>query len=283
MATLNEEIYWNDWLELIKTLKKKKEVIPVDAQFDSSWLIIPGYNGIKINIIKSLMNLERLGKWDETQIVYEEVEPYVTISNFNPAPIYYGNPNKPIVSFMVNVAWGNEYLIDLLRILKENEVKATFFLDGTWTYKYPLLAKKIKEDGHEIGNHAYSHPDMREITLENIKWELRQTNEIIQKELGLKPRLFTPPSGEFDERVVYWAAQEDMNTVLSTIDTQDWKKPNPKDIEEKIKINLRSGAIILMHPTESSLLALSGMLKIIRERGYKLGTVSQLLSTKRVY
>lgn len=110
---------------------------------------------------KSLLNLEKLGKWDETQIVYEEVKPYVTISDFNPAVIYYGNPNKPMVSLMIKVSWENEYLVELLRILNENEVKVTFFLEGSWTYKYPLLAKKIKEDGHEIGSHAYSHPDMR--------------------------------------------------------------------------------------------------------------------------
>lgn len=120
------------------------------------------------------------------------------------------------------------------------------------------------------------------MALENIKWELRKTNEIIHKELGLVPSLFTHPSGAFDERVVYWAGQEGIYTVLGTIDTQDWKKPNPKDIEEKIRINLKNGTLILMHPTELSLIALSGMIKIIRERGYKLGKVSQLLSTKRV-
>lgn len=282
METLNGEVYWKDWIENIENLKNKREAMPIDAQVDSSWLIVPGYNGIKINVIKSLLNLEKLGTWDETQIVYEEVEPYITISDLNPAPIYFGNPNKPMVSFMINVAWGNEYLIELLKILNQNEVKGTFFLDGSWTYKYPLLAKKIKDDGHEIGSHAYSHPDMRGMTLENIKWELRETNKIIQKELGSAPSLFTPPSGEFDERVVYWAIQEGMYTVLSTIDTLDWKKPNPKDIIEKIQIKLRNGALILIHPTESSLSTLPNLVKIIRERGYKLGTVSQLLSSKRV-
>lgn len=282
MEALNREVYWKDWLENIDNLKNKKEAIPINAQLDTSWIVIPGYNGIKIDVIKSLINLEKLGKWDERQIVYEEVEPYVTISDFNPAPIYFGNSNKPMVSFMVNVAWGNEYLSKMLKILYENEVKATFCLDGSWTYKYPLLAQKIKEDGHEIGSHAYSHPDMRGMALENIKWELRETNETIKKELGLTPKLFTPPSGEFDERVVYLAAQEGMYTVLCTIDTMDWNKPDPKEIKERVKKNIRNGALILMHPTESSIEVLTDIIKIVRERGYKLGTVGQLLSTKRV-
>ncbi|HEX9063179.1 MAG TPA: polysaccharide deacetylase family protein, partial [Clostridia bacterium] len=248
----------------------------------SSGLIIPGYNGIKINVIKSLLKLEKLGKWDETQIVYEEIKPYLTISDFKPEPIHFGNPNKPMVSLIFKVAWGNEYLIDLLRILYQSKVKATFFLNGSWTYKFPQLAKKIKDYGHEIGSHSYSHPDMRGMTIENIKWELKETNRIIQKELGLLPKLFTPPSEEYDERVVYCAAQEGMYTILSTIDTEDWKNPNPKDIEEKIRIKLRNGAFILCHPTETSLIALPSIIKVMRGNGYKIRTVSKLISTKRL-
>ncbi len=222
-----------------------------------------------INIGKYFRNLDEFKKWKESQLALEDSLP---------SPIYCGDPNKKMISFMINVAWGNEYLVELMKDLKENKVKATFFLDGTWIYKYPVLGKMIIDDGHDIGNHGFSHPDMRGMTMEGIRWQLKKTNETIENELGVKPKLFTPPSGEFDERVVYLAAQEEMITVLSTIDTLDWQKPDPKDIIEKIKLNLRNGAIILSHPTESSLLALPAIIKIAREKNYTISTVTDLLS-----
>lgn len=282
MKNNNEEMYWVGWMKLIDDWKKDHEILPIDTQIHDDWLMVPGYNGIKVNVEKSLCNLEKLKGWDENSIVLEEIEPHVKISNLKPSIICCGNPNKPMISFMINVAWGNEYLIELLRILKKSKVKATFFLDGTWIYRFPMLGQKIINDGHEIGNHAYSHPDMRGMNMEDIRLELKKTNEIIQKELGVRPTLFTPPSGEFDERVVYLSCQESMYTILSTIDTLDWQKPNPKDIIEKIKLKVKKGAIILMHPTESSMLALPEILKAIMEKQLKIGTVSELLSTERI-
>jgi len=65
-----------------------------------------------------------------------------------------------MVSFLINVAWGNEYLPDILATLKKQNVKASFFLEGRWVQKNPELAKMIVEAGHEVGNHSYTHPDM---------------------------------------------------------------------------------------------------------------------------
>lgn len=195
-----------------------------------------------------------------------------------PSPIYCGDSSQKMASIMINVAWGNEYLLELLKILHKNDVKSTFFLDGSWTHKYPLLAKNILSDGHEVGSHAYSHPDMRGLTLERIKWQLQKTNEIIQTTLEVKPQFFTPPSGEFDERVVDLAAKEGMLTVLSTIDTLDWQNPEVKDLVAKIQSNLKNGSIILIHPTKSSVAALPEMIKVIKENNYTLGTLTDLLA-----
>lgn len=224
---------------------------------------------MNINTEKYFKNLDNLEEWKES---------HLNLNESIPSPIYCGYSNKKMISIMINVAWGNEYLVELLKVLNENKVKATFFLDGSWVHKYPLLGKRILDDGHEIGNHAYSHPDMRGLTMERIEWQLKKTNEAITKELGVKPKFFTPPSGEFDERVVYLAAKEKMITVLSTIDTLDWQKPKPKDIVEKIKLNLKNGALILIHPTESSLLSLPEIINMAREENYEISTVSDLLS-----
>lgn len=185
-----------------------------------------------------------------------------------------------MIAFMVNVAWGNQYLFEFLGILRKYEVKSTFFLDGLWVELYPELARKIRDGGHEIGNHAYSHPDMRGMTEDHILWELCSTNAVIRKELGVIPRLFTPPAGEYDERVVKLAFAEGMKAVLWSIDTTDWIHPTPKEIINKVNLKLQNGSIILMHPTDSILNTLPGIIELIKNRGYEIRTITELLSRK---
>jgi probable sporulation protein (polysaccharide deacetylase family) len=195
-------------------------------------------------------------------------------------PIYQGNPNKPIISFMVNVAWGNEYLPQLLTLLKNYNITLTFFLQGTWVAKFPKEFRRIKEAGHEIGNHAYTHPDMRTLSEEQIHLEISKTNQIIEKEIGIKPQFFTPPYGYFDQRVINLAAKENMHTILWSLDTLDWKLTDPKEIASRIVPNLKGGSIILMHPTESSIKALPIMLDEAHEKLFKVGTITEVLSAK---
>ena len=278
---MNLENQYPSFCNRIIEMKKKFDSEPLDANCISGEMIIPAYNGLKINLERSLNNLIKARKWDESLLVYEEVTPKVLISSLPPAPIFFGNSNKPMVSIMVNVAWRNENIPILLDIMEEAQCKSTFFLQGAWTHKFSELARKIKNAGHEIGSHAYSHPDMRGQTLEYIEWELQKTNQVISKELGVRPKLFTPPSGEFDERVIRTAADEGMYTVLSSIDTQDWKLPPPEEMVHQVKTNIKKGGIILIHPTESSVKALSEIRKKIKDKGLKIVTVSDLLSPQR--
>ncbi|WP_047155152.1 polysaccharide deacetylase family protein, partial [Aneurinibacillus tyrosinisolvens] len=203
------------------------------------------------------------------------------MSSANPSPIYQGSPDKPVISFMVNVAWGNEYLPQLLEILHSRGIKLTFFLQGSWVARFPELARKISAAGHEIGNHAYTHPDMRSLSADEIYLELRKTNEVIGKELGLKPKFFTPPYGYYDGRVIDLAARESMLTILWTLDTLDWKMTDSGEIFRRIIPHLRNGSLILMHPTESSMKALPAMLDAAREKSYEIGTVSEVLSVDK--
>lgn len=86
-----------------------------------------------------------------------------------------------MVAFLINVAWGNEYLERMLPVLQKHNVEATFFLEGNWVKNNEQLAKKIAEKGHEIGNHSYNHPDMSKLTTGRISEQLDKTNEQIEK------------------------------------------------------------------------------------------------------
>ncbi|RKD24279.1 hypothetical protein BEP19_07705 [Ammoniphilus oxalaticus] len=272
-----------EWIEKLEELKSKHDLKPIDARIDPVWKAIPGYDGLKLDIEASIENLGKRGKWDDEAVVFEEVKPTVVLSDLKPSPIYRGNAEKPIISFMINVAWGNEHLPSILETLDRYKVKSTFFLDGSWVNKYPDEARKIKEAGHEIGSHAYSHPKMADISLNRIRLEITKTNEVLQKELGVKPTLFAPPSGSFDDRTVQMAAQEGMYTILWTLDTIDWRKPAPSVILDRINPQLANGSLILMHPTKESAIALPKMIEAAKAKKLKVGTVSELLSSKRIY
>lgn len=192
-------------------------------------------------------------------------------------PIYHGNETIGKISFMVNVAWGNEYLKDLLNLLKERNISLTFFLEGRWVEQHPEYALMIKDSNQEIGNHAYSHKDMRTLTVEEIHTEITKTNEIINEVLGVKPKYFTPPYGYSDTRVLETAACLEMVTVLWSLDTLDWKIKNPNEIIDLIVPNLKNGSIILMHPTESSLKALPYIIEKTLEKNYTVVNISEML------
>ena len=93
----------------------------------------------------------------------------------------------------VDAAWGADDTDELLRILSENDVKATFFLCGYWVEKYPEEVKKIAADGHDLGNHSATHPHMSQISAEQISQELQSCHQSVKELTGLEMELFRPP------------------------------------------------------------------------------------------
>jgi probable sporulation protein (polysaccharide deacetylase family) len=214
--------------------------------------------------------------------VYKEVKPKVNLEDLGPYPIYKGNPRKPMVSLMINVAWGNEFIPAMLKVLNKENVHATFFFDGSWLLQHLDMAKLIGEAGHELSNHAYSHKNMSQLSREKATNEIVKTQQLLETKLGVKNTLFAPPSGDFNEETVRIAHELHLNMILWTIDTVDWTKPKPEWIINRVKKNLEPGAMILMHPTKASSLALEAIIQEVKRRGFVLGTVSDLLSTDRV-
>ncbi|OXM16032.1 polysaccharide deacetylase family protein [Paenibacillus herberti] len=268
-------------LEEIRKEAERRYEPPVDAAVDRWYRAIPGYYGRQVDVeatYKGSLNLPR----EEVRYVYKPVKPEKTLLDYPLEPIYKGNPAKRAASLMINVAWGNEYLEAMLATLKRNEVKATFFLDGSWLKKYPEEARKIRDAGHEIGNHAYTHPDMKKLGVEQQRSQIVRTNRLIEETLGIKSIWFAPPSGSFNALTVKTAREEGMSTVLWTLDTVDWMKPDPGSVITKIARGLQPGSLVLMHPTASSRDALQGMINAAKRKGLQLGTVSQTLSEERL-
>lgn len=282
MTTLSKEVIKED--SLYKEIEQKSKdyyEAPVDAYIDRVWKKTPGRNGLEVNIEKSYEKMKEKGEFDEALLVYNQIPPKVKLNDLEPSPIYRGNPEKQMVSFLINVSWGTEHIPTILKTLNENKVKATFFIEGKWARDNSELVKMIDEQGHIIGNHAYNHPDMAKISTQQIVEQISQTNEIITAITGKRPKWFAPPSGSFNEQVVLSANNLEMETILWTVDTIDWKNPTVNVMIDRVNKKIHPGATVLMHPTPVIASGLDDLIKMIKEKGYRIGTIEKLMNEER--
>ncbi|OAB41385.1 polysaccharide deacetylase family protein [Paenibacillus glacialis] len=266
----------------IKAKALSMRIEPVDAKVDRVWKAIPGYNGLEVDVDETYRQAKATGSTTSITYKYRQLIPKVGLSDLEVQPIYRGNPAKPMVSLMINVAWGNEFIVPMLNTLDQEKVKATFFFDGRWLKNNVEVAKEIQKRGHELSNHAYSHANMSQLSEERAIEEISKTQKLLKDELGEEKKWFAPPSGDFDSDTVRIAKGLGMHTVLWTLDTVDWQHPSPASIVNKISNKVEPGYLILMHPTSSSSQALQGMIQAIKAKGLSLGTVSQTLSSERI-
>ncbi len=169
----------------------------------------------------------------------------------------------------------------LLDVLKKNGLRATFFLTGRWVAQNPRLTRRIAAEGHEIGNHTYSHSDLRTQSDDDIKDQLARTEAIVQEtaDVSTKP-LFRPPFGGRDARVIEVAAAEGYRCVYWSADSWDAFKKGIKsdEIRDRVLDRATDGSIVLMHcgswPTVE---ALPDIISELKARGYELVTVGELV------
>ncbi|WP_339063219.1 polysaccharide deacetylase family protein [Tepidibacillus marianensis] len=144
------------------------------------------------------------------------------------------------------------------------------------------MAKRIVDEGHEIGNHAFTHPQMSKLTKDRIDEEIRKTEEIIYLTTKRKSTYFTPPSGDYDQRVVDIATKYKLRTVLWTLDTIDWQEPTPDMVMQRIIPKIDNGYLVLMHPTSPTADSLPKLIQEIKRKGLKIGPIQETLSSKRI-
>ena len=202
------------------------------------------------------------------------------ISALNPAggiPIYKGNETKQVVALECNVVWGTEYMEPMLDTLKEKDIRITFFVGGEWARDNPDLLKRMAEEGHEIGNHGYSHRHHNNLNLEGNRKEILDTEKVIEAAIGVKTSLFAPPYGEFNDITLQAADSLGYRTVLWSIDTIDWRRDGTDNILQRVMKNPHNGALILMHPTADTVTVLPVIIEKLQGLGYHIGSVSDAI------
>lgn len=192
-------------------------------------------------------------------------------------PIYYGDTQKTDVALMINVDWGEDILPQMLDILKSKNVKVTFFITGRFAAKFPELVQRISQEGHEIGNHGYSHPHADKISGAANQKEISDTEKVFQ-DLNLKfAKIFAPPYGEHKTHVVDAASALGYKTIMWTADTIDWQEPPAETIVKRVLGNADNGALFLMHPKKCTLSALPAVIDGLQARNFQLKMVTEVI------
>ena len=191
--------------------------------------------------------------------------------------IYAGDKNSNKVSLMINVYWGNDSLLKMLDILDKHEVKATFFVGGTWVKDNVELLKLIHSKGHEIASHGYSHKEHAKLDYTSNLTEIQKCHEMVKDVLNIEMELFAPPGGSYNQNTIKAAGFLNYKTIMWTRDTIDWRDHNTSLIYNRAVTNMSGGDLILMHPTENTAEALSNIISYAKRHKFELVTVSRNL------
>lgn len=197
-------------------------------------------------------------------------------------PIYCVKTEEPKVAISFDAAWGADDTDQLLQILKDNDVKATFFLCGYWVDKYPEEVEKIAEAGHDLGNHSATHPHMSTLSAEQITQELQRCHQAVKEVTGIEMTLFRPPFGEYNDTVIRTAKENGYYSIQWDVDSLDWKEQGVEaEINQVLNHkHLGNGSILLFHnDAKYTPQALDTILKGLKEKGYDIVPVSEIIHT----
>ncbi len=167
----------------------------------------------------------------------------------------------------------------VLDILKRHGARATFFVQGVNAARNQSILARAVAEGHEIGNHTYSHIKMTGSSTERVCNEISRTNSIIESATGRKPSVMRPPYGAVNSSLVnLMYNQYGLKTIMWSVDTRDWQHPGVSVVVQRAVGGAKPGSIILLHDIHSSTLqAVEGIVTGLQARGYTLVTVSQLM------
>src|SRR5436190_4207829 len=144
----------------------------------------------------------------------------------------------------------------LLDILAAHHIKATFFVIGEHVVKHPEVVARAAREGHEIGNHSWSHPDFQTMSDESVRQQLRDAEHAIAKLTDKVPTLMRPPFGSISERQKQWIHREfRYQTIMWDVDSLDWKRPGRARICSRIAAETRPGSIVLCHDNQAETVA----------------------------
>jgi peptidoglycan/xylan/chitin deacetylase (PgdA/CDA1 family) len=172
----------------------------------------------------------------------------------------------------------------LLDILKARNIKVTFFILGSLASRYPDIVKRIAEEGHEVADHTWDHTLITKLTQSGLDHQVIDTANVLRSITGKWPRVFRPPYGGTSptlNKII--RAAYNMKVILWSVDPDDWKRPGPAVVAQRLIDGARSGAIMLAHDIQPGTIeAAPQMFDTLLAKGFKFVTVSQLLDLAKI-
>ena len=193
-------------------------------------------------------------------------------------PIYRVQRDQKMVSLSFDAAWGNEDTEELIGILGKHDIKATFFVVGEWVDKYPESVKALHDAGHEVMNHSDDHAHFTKLSKQEMQDNINACNDKIEAVTGVRPTLFRPPYGEYDDNVVLATRDMGMEPIQWDVDSLDWKDLSAAEITKRVTSKVQSGSIVLFHnAAKHTPEALPGIIETLLQDGYTFVPISQLI------
>ncbi|HYF91850.1 MAG TPA: polysaccharide deacetylase family sporulation protein PdaB [Symbiobacteriaceae bacterium] len=187
-------------------------------------------------------------------------------------PIYAAKTDQQVLALTFDISWGQAMAPKVLDVLKQENVKATFFLSGPWAKNHEELVKRIKDDGHQIESHGQEHVDLNTLGREGAARNIGKAHAILQEMTGRAPTYIRPPNGAFSKESVQGAKDLGYATVIWSVDSLDWKNPGVETIINRSTKLIHPGAIVLMHASDSCKQtdqALPTVIRTLRQQGYQ--------------
>jgi peptidoglycan/xylan/chitin deacetylase (PgdA/CDA1 family) len=199
-----------------------------------------------------------------------------------------GNPHLPFIAVTFDDGPDPNVTPAVLDILRQRGVKATFFMVGSHAEDHWELARRVVEEGHEVGNHTYSHRNLVSLGRAGTCAEFLRAQEALKAVTGVEPRLFRPPRGLYNRYILELAREHRVTVALWTRSSRDWLELRPDEMVRGLLQNVRGGDVLLFHDGGNLIRTTGGwrqnvveglpvLLDELDARGFKFVTVSELM------
>lgn len=193
-------------------------------------------------------------------------------------PIYSVEREDKKIAISFDAAYGDEYTQDILDTLDKYKIKSTFFLVKFWVDKFPDQVKDIADRGHDLGNHSATHPNMSQLSKEEMLKEINSTGDLIYDLTGKKSFLFRPPFGDYNDGLIEVCRENGYYPIQWDIDSIDWKELGVQPVVDRVTRNIKSGSIVLFHNNAKYVQEyLPIVIDKLLSEGYEIVPISELI------
>ena len=195
-------------------------------------------------------------------------------------PIYCVQKDYKVLSISFDAAWGNEDTQQLIDILGQYNVPATFFVVGEWVDKYPESVKALHDAGHEVMNHSNTHAHYPQLSADEVVADLNACNDKIEAVTGTRPTLVRLPYGDYDDNSINAVRSIGMEPIQWDVDSLDWKDLAAGEIVQRVTSKVQPGSIVLFHNAAlHTPEALPTIIQTLLQEGYTFVPISQIILT----